>query len=97
MSIQCTKCKSRYHSKSFPENRTLAQVKCQKCEHRFTISNDSAGGEEDASVLQTILMVDDARFFRELMTDLLKERNVRMLKADSAAEASSSLQEYAVC
>lgn len=90
MIIQCPECKSRYRTKALPENRAAVQVKCPKCEHRFSISQDASDQR------QTILMVDDARFFRELMTDLLKERDAKVLTADSAAEASRILQESTI-
>lgn len=96
MIIQCPECKSRYRAKTLPENQTSVQVKCPKCDHRFTISSKPISDEADFNAQQTILMVDDARFFRELMTDLLKEREAKVLTADSATEAMRLLHGNAV-
>lgn len=95
MIIQCPECEARYRIKGLPENKAVAKVKCPKCTHQFTISSE----ESKLSVapdLSTILMVDDARFFRELMADLLKERKANLLTADSAKEAWSLLHEHSV-
>ena len=54
--------------------------------------SNNTGAKGIADQRQTILMVDDARFFRELMTDLLKERDVRVLTADNAADATRLLR-----
>ena len=96
MIIQCPECSSRYRTKVLPEGHSTAQVNCPKCKHQFTVSADDSEPITTASELASILMVDDARFFRELMADLLKERVVNLLTADSAEEAWRTLQKNSV-
>lgn len=85
MIIQCPECRSRYRTQTLPDGHAAVKVKCPKCSHPFVVGDDS--GADLAVDQATILMVDDARFFRELMLDLLKDRNARLLTADNAGEA----------
>lgn len=96
MIIQCPECNSRYRTKVLPEGHASAKVKCPKCAHQFMVSGDAAAQESGSAELTTILMVDDARFFRELMADLLKERKVNLLTADSAEDAWTMLHKHSV-
>lgn len=96
MIIQCPECKSRYRIKPLPEDRSSAPVKCPKCDHRFVVDKDGAKTTIDSKNIPTILMVDDARFFRDLMVDLLKDRNAKLETADSAGEAWKILQRQKV-
>ena len=95
MIIQCPECASRYRSKVLSENHSSVQVKCPKCSHQFIVhpEESSAGKPLQKS---TILMVDDARFFRELMLDLLEGRDANLLTADNAEEAYRLLQKHPV-
>jgi DNA-binding response OmpR family regulator len=72
------------------------QVECPKCTHQFLVSAADSGQAAAVTDLPTILMVDDARFFRELMTDLLKDRKANLLTADSAEEAWVLLHRHKV-
>lgn len=94
MIIQCPECKSRYRTQMVPGGHSAVKVKCPKCTHPFMVGADS----ETASAVErsTILMVDDARFFRELMLDLLKGRSANLLTADNAEEAWNILQKQSV-
>ncbi|SHI73517.1 MJ0042 family finger-like domain-containing protein [Malonomonas rubra DSM 5091] len=96
MIIQCPACKSRYRSKPLPETVKTAQVKCPKCNQQFQVSQEPADENVVDSNKQTILVVDDARFFRELLLDLLEGRDANMLTADSATEALNSLEQKKV-
>jgi predicted Zn finger-like uncharacterized protein len=87
MIIQCPECASRYKTRVLPDGHSPVQVKCPKCSHRFLVSNQDAVGGTDQSPAPIILMVEDARFFRELMVDLLKERKEKLLTVDSAEDA----------
>ena len=87
MIIQCPECKSRYRTRVLPEGHSMVQVKCPKCEHRFSVSSDEISAGKVDSALPTILMVDDARFFRELMVDMLEERKANLVTADNAEDA----------
>ncbi len=96
MIIQCPECKSRYRTRVLPDGQAPMPVKCPKCTHRFLVS--AGASEEVATVtdLPTILMVDDARFFRELMTDLLKERKANLVTADNAEDTWVLLHKHHV-
>lgn len=96
MIIQCPECKSRYRAKTLPQETTTVQVKCPKCQHRFQVDQQASPSAVTSEKRPSILMVDDARFFRELMQDLLKERQAKLLTADSAAEAETLLQQNEV-
>lgn len=96
MIIQCPECKARYRAKALPEGVTTLQVKCPKCQHTFQIDRHVSPPVAASQELPTILMVDDARFFRELMQDLLKERQAKLLTADSAADAERMLRQHQV-
>jgi len=95
MVIQCPACKSRYRA-NLPVGHAAVQVKCPKCEHKFQVSADTCQSEAAETDQQSILMVDDARFFRELLLDLLQERSANLLTADSAEEALVVLQKQKV-
>lgn len=89
MIIQCPECKSRYRTQVLPEGQSSVKVKCPKCTHSFVVGKDDNGKT-------TILLVDDARFFRELMVDLLKERAANLITADSAEDAWNKLLKHSV-
>jgi DNA-binding response OmpR family regulator len=46
-----------------------------------------------AAIVPRVLLVDDARFFRELISDILKERELVLDTADTGSEAWSKLQQ----
>lgn len=93
MIIQCPECKSRYRAKVPAEATAKLQVKCPKCQHQFQVDQQTPAAGANTGDRPTILMVDDARFFRELMQDLLKERQANLLTADNATEAENKLQQ----
>jgi len=94
MIIQCPECKARYRTGDLPDGQTSAQVKCPKCSHQFQVN--SAGTVSSGADLPTILVVDDARFFRALLTDLLKDRKAKLLTADDASSAWDTLHKKTV-
>ncbi|NOY13962.1 MAG: response regulator [Deltaproteobacteria bacterium] len=96
MIIQCPECKSRYRTRVFPDGPSPLSVKCPKCTHQFLVAGEAAAATAEVTDLPTILLVDDARFFRELIVDLLKERRANLLTADSAAAAWEKLHKQKV-
>ena len=96
MIIQCPECKSRYRTKNIPAGKSSIQFKCPKCAKSFQVNTESTEPAAVSSEQATILLVDDARFFRELLIDLLKDRDVRLVTADSAKEAWQALQGNAI-
>ncbi len=96
MIIQCPECLSRYRTRVLTGQHSPLQVKCPKCQHRFSVDPKEMQVSSGGGKKSTILLVDDARFFRELMLDLLKERNAQLLTAETAAETWSMLQQQNV-
>ncbi len=92
MIIQCPQCGARYRTKHLAQAKTPLQASCPKCQHRFLVAVD-----QDAAVASSepprILIVDDARFFRELIIDLLRGRELVLETADSAREAWEKLHQ----
>ncbi len=93
MIIQCLKCGARYRTKVLSQAKTPLQATCPKCQHRFLVTVDASSIDPPR-----ILIVDDARFFRELIIDLLKDRELVLETADSAREALEKLhqEDYAL-
>ena len=91
MIIQCPACESRYRTRVVIESHSKMQATCPKCGHRFLV-----GPEDERTTKGTtrpkILIVDDARFFRELILDLLADRDAELNTADSGGEAWEKLQ-----
>jgi len=96
MIIQCPACKSRYRTRVLPSGQSSLQIKCPKCSHQFLVDPAQSETTEVSTEKQTILMVDDARFFRDLLLDLLKDFNANLVTADSAEEAWVLLHKHAV-
>ncbi len=94
MLIQCPECSARYRTKVLPKGLSRVQVKCPKCSHQFTVVADDDSPE--SAEKKTILMVDDARFFRELMLDLLADSGANLKTADNAEEALQVLQQEVI-
>lgn len=96
MIIQCPECKSRYRANVLPKGHAPIQVKCPKCKFQFLVTSDESEKVLASPVKPVILMVDDARFFRELMLDLLKDRQADLITADNAMQTWSLLHEQKV-
>lgn len=96
MIIQCPECKARYRTRLMGGSKAPIPVKCPKCSHQFLIdpTREDAGSEENGA--RTILIIDDARFFRDLMVDLLKDLNAQLLTAESAEDAWVMLHRHQV-
>lgn len=94
MVIQCPKCKARYRTRVLSADQSALQINCPKCAHKFLVEPNGAG--ESSVEKTTILLVDDARFFRELLVDLLKDRDANLLTADSAEDAWGLLHKHSV-
>jgi len=94
MIIQCPECKARYRTRVLNSGQSALQISCPKCSHKFLVEPD--GTEDQSTAKTTILLVDDARFFRELLLDLLKDRDASMLTADCAEDAWVMLHKHAV-
>ena len=94
MVIQCPECKARYRTKATSVGQASLRITCPKCAHKFLVEPDRLAVQQPDKT--SILLVDDARFFRELLVDLLKDRDAHLLTADSAEDAWISLHKNRV-
>ena len=105
MIIACPQCQSRYRINP-PSGKPQARVKCPSCQHLFTISLlEPPASSEPASVppppppqagepvRPLVLVVDDARFFREMIRDLLADLPIRLETAGDGEEALRLIRE----
>lgn len=88
MKIQCPKCAARYRLRTPVENNASVTVTCPNCRQRFSIS----AAETQQQPAKKILIVDDARFFRELILDLLAQGRFELKTANCGEDAWSLLQ-----
>lgn len=95
MEIQCPKCQAVYRIKEPKSYSASCRVTCPKCFERFQVANTSLEPRAAEKSVQ-ILIVDDARFFRELLLDVLAEREAELLSAESAKEAWDILQQKTI-
>lgn len=91
MKIQCPQCHSNYRTRGLVNSSSPLQVTCPKCQYRFLVALDDRTYSEEPE-RHKILIVDDARFFRELLLDLLTGRAADIDTADSAIGAWQKLQ-----
>ncbi len=93
MIIQCPECSSRYRIKDLPPGHADARLKCPKCDCRFILSAPAVvGGAPRVKPCAAVLLVDDAHFFREMLSDLLQPLQLDLHLAPNAAEAMAKLQ-----
>lgn len=101
MIIQCPQCSSRYRIDPGAAAGSI-RVKCPKCAAVIAVQLPAAPAVDAPAVAPTpapsaapentelsgqILVIDDSRFFRELILDLLKPLAIPCLTAGSAEEA----------
>jgi len=89
MVITCPECQARYRIDPAASKSAVARVKCPACQHRFEIPlhNESAAPDAATPALPLVLIVDDARFFREMIKDILKELSIDIITAADGDEA----------
>ncbi len=90
MVIVCPACQARYRINPSASKATVAKVKCPGCEHVFNISlleEDIIQQESFMSGKPVVLVVDDARFFREMIKDILKDLPIEIVLVADGNEA----------
>jgi len=87
MKIQCPNCEAKYRTQSVVDASSPVVVTCPKCRHRFTVEP-----LKEEKPPKKIMIVDDARFFRELIMDLLDGRTFELTTANCGEEAWKLLQ-----
>lgn len=89
MVIQCPECKTRYRAKNYLPGQPAVRVKCPKCSNVFLAEPEN---EVAKDARPAVLVVDDARFFREILTELLAPLQIDLVAVGSAAEALAALK-----
>ena len=90
MVVTCPECKSRYKIDPSGSQSRVGKVKCPGCSHRFEIvltGNGESNKEQAVTGVPLILIVDDARFFRQMIEDLLSDLPVEFISAADGDEA----------
>lgn len=88
--IQCPHCQARYRTNQPLSAKVSREVTCPQCRKTFTVISD--GTELKTVAPARVLVVDDARFFRELLLDVLTDRQLQLKTADSARQAWEMLR-----
>jgi len=104
MNIHCPGCAARYRIDPSRVGKSVARVKCPQCSKVFEVSLAApqvaeppvaAAGKSEtmAGPPVDILVVDDSKFFRELVVDVLKPLELRFLLAADGAEALQAIRQ----
>lgn len=93
MNIQCPACESRYRIDISQTSKPTVRVKCPKCQHPFEVAlPQQPAAKEPEAAPPDLLVVDDARFFREVVLDILKPLGLRTVTAGDGEEAMEFLR-----
>ena len=68
----------------------MARIKCPECKHVFDVTlveEKKVQQKKNPSAQPVVLIVDDARFFREMIKDILKDLPVELVMAADGNEA----------
>lgn len=90
MIIECPACRARYQIDPERTPKRVARVKCPKCAEVFQVPlmEERSGEPAEASgAARKVLVVDDSKFFRELILDVLKPLSLSFLTAADGMEA----------
>ncbi len=95
MVIICPECQARYRIDPSASKADVAKVKCPGCKHVFKVSlvKEQSAQQENPPSQPVVLVVDDARFFREMIKDILKELPVKIVMAADGDEAWKQIME----
>ena len=90
MVITCPACRARYRIDPSAGKGATAKVKCPGCQHLFEVAlaaKDLPKPVLTSATLPAVLIVDDARFFREMIKDILRVLPIKLLTAADGDEA----------
>jgi predicted Zn finger-like uncharacterized protein len=87
MIIKCPECHARYKIDPSRTSKKVARIKCPKCAHIFEVSVEGPSEPEAGPAVEKILVVDDSKFFRELIVDVLKPLSFDVHTAADGFEA----------
>ncbi len=103
--IQCPQCQSRYRFDPSRAKKTIVRIKCPGCGHAFQVdlstldeSTSDAPAPEEAPAPspagKKLLIVDDSKFFLELILDILKSLDVEFLTAADGEEGLRLIRQH---
>lgn len=90
MVIACPTCKARYRIDPSASKANVAKVKCPGCQHIFEVSlmeENNMRQDDHPTAQPVVLVVDDARFFREMIKDILQDLPIKLVMAADGDEA----------
>ena len=90
MVVTCPECGGRYKIDPSGIKSKVGKVKCPGCSHLFEIALPGNADKDKDQVKKgepLILIVDDARFFRQMIEDLLSDLPVEFISAADGDEA----------
>lgn len=89
MTIECPGCGARYRMDPAKVSGTTARVRCPKCSVPFQVDLPPAVEAivEAAPGAAKVLVVDDSKFFREMILDILSPMPFAFLTAADGVEA----------
>lgn len=90
MVITCPACRARYRIDPAASKAAQAKVKCPGCQHVFEVALNGEAPTRPAPAnagQPVVLIVDDARFFREMIKDILGVLPVKLISAADGNEA----------
>ena len=89
--IQCPDCEARYNVNPGQTNKQTTRINCPACKHLFSISlADGSVIKDKESAVDSrpkVLIVDDSRSFRSLISDLLTPLDLNILTAANGNDA----------
>ncbi len=92
MILTCPSCQARYRIDPMASKSKLARVKCPGCSHTFEVAlvaDSPLQNNQPGTGRPVVLIVDDARFFREMIKEILSELPVEL---DDAANGDQAWQ-----
>lgn len=104
MIIACPQCQSQYRINPAAGSKAKARVRCPNCQHTFeiTLAAEPPVAAAETPVVRPepqaggsaplVLVVDDARYFREMIRDILAELPIRLETAADGSEALAKIQ-----
>lgn len=92
MTIDCPECGVRYRIDPTRVSKEVARVQCPQCAAFFEVRLRTGRSESSVAAgavgpAPEVLVVDDSKFFRELVADVLKPLAMNFLMAGDGAEA----------
>lgn len=96
MILKCPNCQARYRVDPLKIKSGTVRIKCPKCKTPFTIKvpcetqesskQSTAAAQSTDLSKRRVLLIEDARFFRELVLDVLKPLNLELITAADGLE-----------